>query len=78
MPDTEEVKKTVELDTSGPAMDVDVPETGLLIDKKSKKNVHESRNTRNTSQQILIQVGDLRTSWAKVPKSYIHDYGSLK
>jgi len=27
MPDTEEVKKTVELDTSGPAMDVDVPET---------------------------------------------------
>jgi hypothetical protein len=27
MPDTEEVKKTVDIDTSGPAMDVDVPET---------------------------------------------------
>ncbi len=26
MPDTEEVKKTVDLDTSGPAMDVDIPE----------------------------------------------------
>ena len=26
MPDTEEVKKTVELDTSGPAMDVDIAE----------------------------------------------------
>ena len=26
MPDTEEVKKTVDIDTSGPAMDVDVPE----------------------------------------------------
>ena len=27
MPDTEDLKKTVDLDTSGPAMDVDVPET---------------------------------------------------
>ena len=27
MPDTDDLKKTVELDTSGPAMDVDVPET---------------------------------------------------
>ena len=26
MPDTEEVKKTVDLDTSGPAMDVDIAE----------------------------------------------------
>ena len=26
MPDTEEVKKTVDIDTSGPAMDVDLPE----------------------------------------------------
>ena len=26
MPDTEEVNKTVDIDTSGPAMDVDVPE----------------------------------------------------
>ena len=27
MPDTEDLKQKVELDTSGPAMDVDVPET---------------------------------------------------
>ena len=27
MPDTDDLKKTVDLDTSGPAMDVDVPET---------------------------------------------------
>ena len=27
MPDTDEVKKTVDLDTTGPAMDVDIPET---------------------------------------------------
>ena len=26
MPDTDEVKKTVDIDTSGPAMDVDLPE----------------------------------------------------
>ena len=26
MPDTDDLKKTVDLDTSGPAMDVDVPE----------------------------------------------------
>ena len=26
MPETDEVKKTVDLDTSGPAMDVDIPE----------------------------------------------------
>ena len=27
MPDTEDLKQKVELDTSGPAMDVDVPES---------------------------------------------------
>ena len=27
MPDTDDLKQKVELDTSGPAMDVDVPET---------------------------------------------------
>ena len=36
MPDTDDLKKTVDLDTSGPAMDVDVPETAEenLIEEK--------------------------------------------
>ena len=36
MPDTEDLKQKVELDTSGPAMDVDVPETAeeSLIEEK--------------------------------------------
>ena len=36
MPDTEDLKQKVELDTSGPAMDVDVPETAEenLIEEK--------------------------------------------
>ena len=31
MPDTEEAKKTVDLDTSGPAMDVDIPEKRMKL-----------------------------------------------
>ena len=36
MPDTDDLKQKVELDTSGPAMDVDVPETAEenLIEEK--------------------------------------------
>ena len=36
MPDTDDLKKTVDLDTSGPAMDVDVPEENQedIVDQK--------------------------------------------
>ena len=40
MPDTEDLKKTVELDTSGPAMDVEIPETkeeNLIVEKEAPK-----------------------------------------
>ena len=40
MPDTEEVKKTVDLDTSGPAMDVDIPEKldeNEIVEKETVK-----------------------------------------
>ena len=40
MPDTEEAKKTVDLDTSGPAMDVDIPEKldeNEIVEKETVK-----------------------------------------
>ena len=41
MPDTEEVKKTVDLDTSGPAMDVDIPESKDETEIVEKETVQE-------------------------------------
>ena len=48
MPDTEEVKKekTVDLDTSGPAMDVDIPEQKDEAVIEEKETVKEEPNVR--------------------------------
>ena len=46
MPDTEEVKKTVDLDTSGPAMDVDIPETKDETEIVEKETVKEEPSVR--------------------------------
>ena len=46
MPDTEEVKKTVDLDTSGPAMDVDIPETKDETEIVEKETVQEEPSVR--------------------------------
>ena len=46
MPDTEEVKKTVDLDTSGPAMDVDIPEIKDETEIVEKETVKEEPNVR--------------------------------
>ena len=48
MPDTEEVKKekTVDLDTSGPAMDVDIPEQKDEAVIEEKEPVKEEQNVR--------------------------------
>ena len=46
MPDTEEAKKTVDLDTSGPAMDVDIPEAKDETEIVEKETVKEEPNVR--------------------------------
>ena len=46
MPDTEEVKKTVDLDTSGPAMDVDIPEVKDETEIVEKETVKEEPTVR--------------------------------
>ena len=46
MPDTEEAKKTVDLDTSGPAMDVDIPETKDETEIVEKETVKEEPSVR--------------------------------
>ena len=46
MPDTEEVKKTVDLDTTGPAMDVDIPETKDENEIVEKETVKEEPTVR--------------------------------
>ena len=46
MPDTEEVKKTVDLDTSGPAMDVDIPEKLDESEIVEKETVKEEPSVR--------------------------------
>jgi len=46
MPDTDEVKKTVDLDTTGPAMDVDIPETKDENEIVEKETVKEEPTVR--------------------------------
>ncbi len=46
MPDTEEVKKTVDIDTSGPAMDVDIQDKGNENEIVEKETVQEEPNVR--------------------------------
>ena len=46
MPDTEEVKKTVDLDTSGPAMDVDIAEKADEAEIVEKETVTEEPAVR--------------------------------
>jgi len=48
MPDTEEVKKTVDIDTSGPAMDVDVPE------EKDQTEVEQPEVKENPSVRPVV------------------------
>jgi len=51
MPDTDEVKKTVDLDTSGPAMDVDIPESKDETEIVEKETVKEESNVRPVVEQ---------------------------
>ena len=72
MPDTEEVKKTVDLDTSGPAMDVDIPEKmdeNEIVEKETVKEeptvrpvedekVPEDKTFENERETKLDQASD--------------------
>ena len=53
MPDTEEVKKTVDLDTSGPAMDVDIPETKDETEIVEKETVKEEPSVRPVEDEKI-------------------------
>ena len=53
MPDTEEVKKTVDLDTSGPAMDVDIPEKLEENEIVEKETVKEESNVRPVEDEKI-------------------------
>jgi hypothetical protein len=52
MPDTDEVKKTVELDTSGPAMDVDVPE------EKDKTEIEQPEVKEDPNVRPVVEEKD--------------------
>ena len=53
MPDTEEVKKTVDLDTSGPAMDVDIPEVKDETEIVEKETVKEEPTVRPVEDEKI-------------------------
>ncbi len=53
MPDTEEVKKTVDLDTSGPAMDVDIPESKDETEIVEKETVQEEPSVRPVEDEKI-------------------------
>ena len=53
MPDTDEVKKTVDLDTSGPAMDVDIPESKDETEIVEKETVKEESNIRPVEDEKI-------------------------
>jgi len=53
MPDTEEVKKTVDLDTSGPAMDVDIPEIKDETEIVEKETVQEEPSVRPVEDEKI-------------------------
>ena len=53
MPDTEEVKKTVDLDTSGPAMDVDIPEKMDENEIVEKETVKEEPTVRPVEDEKI-------------------------
>ena len=50
MPDTEEVKKTVDIDTSGPAMDVDVPEEKDVAEVEQPEVREENPSVRPVAE----------------------------
>ena len=50
MPDTEEVKKTVDIDTSGPAMDVDVPEEKDVAEVEQPEVKEENPSVRPVAE----------------------------
>ena len=51
MPDTDEVKKTVDIDTSGPEMDVDIPEQKDETTIEEKEVPKEESNVREVVQE---------------------------
>ena len=53
MPDTEQVKKTVDLDTSGPAMDVDIPEKLDENEIVEKETVKEEPTVRPVEDEKI-------------------------
>jgi len=53
MPDTEEVKKTVDIDTSGPAMDVDIPEVKDETEIVEKETVKEEPSVRPVEDEKI-------------------------
>ena len=56
MPDTDDLKKTVDLDTSGPAMDVDVPETKEEDVIEQKEAPVEEPTVRAVEELSLIHI----------------------
>jgi len=50
MPDTEEVKKTVDIDTAGPAMDVDVPEEKDVAEVEQPEVKEENPSVRPVTE----------------------------
>tara|TARA_Y100001970_G_scaffold284115_1_gene400798 strand:- start:753 stop:1745 length:993 start_codon:yes stop_codon:yes gene_type:complete len=53
MPDTDEVKKTVDLDTTGPAMDVDIPEVKDETEIVEKETVKEEPSVRPVEDEKI-------------------------
>ena len=60
MPDTEEVKKTVDLDTSGPAMDVDIPEVKDETEIVEKETVKEEPSVRPVEDEKFQRIKHLK------------------
>jgi len=70
MPDTEEVKKTVDIDTSGPAMDVDVPEEKDVAEIEQPE-VKEEPSVRPVTEDNESEV---KLDDQKEPKEELEQY----
>jgi hypothetical protein len=71
MPDTEEVKKTVDIDTSGPAMDVDVPEEKDVAEVEQPEVKEENPSVRPVTEDNEREV---KLDDQKEPKEELEQY----
>ena len=67
MPDTDEVKKTVDIDTSGPAMDVDIPEQKDEAAIEEKEVPKEESNVREVVEEDKTYENERETKLEEQP-----------